>query len=142
MSDPLIRALHAYLANADDPSSDARAIAARLRLLLTKLESEATQLIGGAGFHALLARSVHLNRRLHPWCSPPPSDKAETSFAALEESLSSQDPRAARAAAVDLLVRVTDLLGLFIGAHLTTELVKHAWRDVLLDGPPQESSHE
>jgi len=143
MSESLERALRARLTEGrGSSSSDAVAIAASGRQLLTQLAAVATPLIGDGGWRALLARAAHLVRREHAWLLMSLADDPEASAAALERGAGRQDPGTAADAVVALLSTITRLCALFIGEQVTIFLMRHAWPGLESQDRSQESLDE
>ena len=110
--------------------ANAPAIAAAARRLCERFAEQLSPLIGDAGVAAICARSLHLTglnvRGLAPLRA---AGQGESPFALLQLSLEQQEPAAATEVAVAVLATTTELLASFIGAHLTTSLLREAWPD-------------
>jgi hypothetical protein len=86
-------------------------------------------LIGAPGARALLARSITLTRRQHPWLAKVPLPASSTR----PEILGSADlpePAEVMRCAVALLITFVNLLVSLIGEHMTHQILCHVWSDI------------
>ena len=88
-----------------------------------KLHAHLAPLVGSAGVHALLARSVKLTHDQFPFLEVvvlegPPK---------LRERLEAQDPVVAMESSATLFGTFFTLITTFIGERLTTEALRRAW---------------
>jgi len=115
------------------PESSAR-VAAGVTKACQKLAEVLVPIVGERGVRALLARSLALSTRSHPWLAgagPP----AQQPWLALQTCIEKQPPAPAIEAALCLLESFLDLLARFIGDGLVTRLLREPWPEVLSKEP-------
>ena len=108
-------------------------------------------LIGHLGVEALTGRAVHLAQKEHTWLvsardpAPVPdlapgqvNDPVNDAMARLIAGLERQEPAVAAEAAATVFAFMTGLLVTFIGAPLTTGLLRQAWPDAFFDADTEE----
>jgi hypothetical protein len=134
------RVFRRMLAREAGTGADAPAIAAAARRIGERFAKQLNPLIGDAGVAAILARSLHLAQRNVPGLATMrASDRNEGPFPLLQRSLEQLEPPAATEAAVALLITVSELLASFIGARLTSGLLREAWPDDFAGEPTEET---
>jgi hypothetical protein len=97
----------------------------KLRVLLTKR-------IGGAGFHALLARALALAKTEVRWLRGV-NVTPEGALEGFEETAQQYSADEAMQARVALLAQLIGLLITFIGRDLTLRLLRDAWPEAVLN---------
>ena len=99
------------------------------------------------GVEALTGRAVHLARQQHPWlvstrgADQVPDltpDQLDAVIGPVIAGLGQQDSAVATDAAATVLALLTGLLVAFIGASLTTGLLRQAWPDAFFDAETEE----
>jgi hypothetical protein len=96
-------------------------------------------LIGDLGVEALTGRAVHLAQQQHTWLvSAPRPDQVNEAIGQVIAGLERQEPAVAAEAAATLFALLTGLLVTFIGASLTTGLLRQAWPDAFFDAGTEE----
>jgi hypothetical protein len=97
-------------------------------------------LIGHLGVEALAGRAVHLAQQQHAWLvSAREPDQADEAMRQVIAGLELQDPAVAADAAATVFALLTGLLVTFIGASLTTGLLRQAWPDAFFDAGAKET---
>lgn len=133
------RAIVHALSRRAGPDADSTAIAAAVSRLHDELVACLVPVIGQAGVAAMSGRSLHLAHRQFPWLVPPPSDGSpEFTLGDVRHTLEQQSAAAATEAAVALLDGFGHLLTTFIGAGLTTRLLRQAWPDLIPEATDEE----
>ena len=134
-------ALRRVLTHDAGTSADAHAIAAAALRAYERLAQQVAPLIGEVGLNAVCARSVHLTRRDFSWLAPAdPVEPRDAPFTHVRMALERQEPAAATDAAIAVLATFGELLALFIGDGLTTDLLHEAWPDGFSDDTPRETT--
>ena len=108
-------------------------------------------LIGDLGVEALTGRAVHLAQKQYTWLvsarepgqipdrSPDQvHDQVNDAMAQVIAGLERQEPAVAADAAATVFAILTGLLVTFIGASLTTGLLRQAWPDAFFDADTEE----
>ena len=96
-------------------------------------------LIGDLGVEALTGRAVHLAQQQHTWLvSARGPDQVNEHIGQVIAGLERQDPAVAADAAATVFTLLTELLVTFIGASLTTSLLRQAWPDAFFDAGTEE----
>lgn len=139
-SDDVREVFRRMLAREAGTGADAPAIAAAASRLCERFAGQLTPLIGDTGVAAICARSLHLTQRNVPELAPfRASAQGDSPFALLQLSLEQLEPAAASEAAVAVLATASELLALFIGESLTTNLLREAWPDDFAGDTTEES---
>jgi len=104
-------------------------------------------LIGDLGVEALTGRAVHLAQQQHTWLVSARGpdhvpdqvhDHVNDAIGQVIAGLERQDPAVAADAAATVFALMTELLVTFIGASLTTGLLRQAWPDAFFDAGTEE----
>ncbi|MBA3886064.1 MAG: hypothetical protein H0X67_10080 [Acidobacteria bacterium] len=100
-------------------------------------------LIGRMGVEALTGRAVHLANQQHSWLVPAREpdqvpDPVNEAIGQVIAGLARQDLAVAADAAATVFALLTGLLVTFIGASLTTSLLRQAWPDAFFDAATEE----
>lgn len=96
-------------------------------------------LIGDLGVEALTGRAVHLAQQQHTWLvSARGPDQVNGAIGQVIAGLERRDPAVAADAAATVFELLTGLLVTFIGASLTTGLLRQAWPDAFFDAGIEE----
>lgn len=96
-------------------------------------------LIGNLGVAALTGRAVHLAQQEHTWLvSARGPDQVNEPMGQVIAGLERQDPAVAADAAATVFTLLTELLVTFIGASLTTSLLRQAWPDAFFAAGTEE----
>ena len=96
-------------------------------------------LVGHLGVEALTGRALHLAQQQHAWLVPVREpDQVNDAIGQVVATLERQAPEVAAEAAATLLAILTGLLVTFIGASLTTGLLRQAWPDAFFDADTKE----
>ena len=95
-------------------------------LVIEKLRPDLANLMGNAGFRALLSRSLALANAEVPWLRAV-HVKADGSFEGLDELGAQVDPDQISEGRVVLLAQLLGLMVVFIGESLTLRLVRDVW---------------
>lgn len=143
-------ALNVLSARAGSGASSA-ALAAAAGSAYADLVRVFSPLIGDLGVEALTGRAVHLAQKEHPWLvseresgqvpDPAPGQvhvQANDAMAQVIAGLERQAPAVATDAAATVFALTTGLLVTFIGASLTTGLLRQAWPDAFFDADIEE----
>ena len=118
---------------------DAPAISAAVASAYDDLVRVCSPLIGALGVEALTGRAVHLARQQHTWLvTAREPDQAEEAIAQVIADLERQNPADAADAAATVFALLAGLLVTFIGASLTTGLLRQAWPDAFFDADTEE----
>jgi hypothetical protein len=101
-------------------------------------------LIGHMGVEALTGRAVHMAQQQHSWLASAREpdqipDQANEAIGQVIAGLERQNPAVAADAAATVFALLTGLLVTFIGASLTTGLLRQAWPDAFLDAGTEET---
>jgi hypothetical protein len=101
-------------------------------------------LIGHLGVEALTGRAVHLAQQQHSGLAPAREpdqvpDQVNEAIGQVIAGLERQDPAVAADAAATVFALLTGLLVTFIGASLTTGLLRQAWPDAFFDAGTGET---
>ena len=107
-------------------SDSADACATAAGRVYDQLQAHLAPLVGSAGVHALLVRSVNLQRGEFSFLEVATLEGSTK----LRESLQAQDPSVAMEAAAALFGTFFALLTTFIGERLTTQALRRAWPSV------------
>lgn len=126
--------------------ADAAALAAAADSAYGDLVRVFSPLIGDLGVEALTGRAVHLAQSQHTWLvsarrSGQVPDQVHHQVNAIGQviaGLERQDPAVAADAAAEVFALLTGLLVTFIGASLTTGLLRQAWPDAFFDAGTEE----
>ncbi|MDP2660527.1 MAG: hypothetical protein Q8R28_07350 [Dehalococcoidia bacterium] len=123
-------ALLLLLREAEGAESPAK-LAAALETACQKLSKQISPLFGAGGFHAVVARAVHLAKEDFPFLE---NVKVKVQpgicMEGLGEIIGDQDVARATSALAAVLVCFTDLLCSLIGEELTLRQFTRAWPDV------------
>lgn len=112
----------------------AEALATAARQVYDDLAHVSTPLIGQLGVDALTARALHLAQREHPWLTDrPESERTNKPFAQVIVNLGRQNPEIAVEGTLAMFAIFAGLLVTFIGAPLTTSLLRKAWPAAFAD---------
>lgn len=112
---------------------DGRDLADAAEQVAQKLRLHLVQLVGPAGFQALLARALTLARAGHPFLKGvEAATQAETSLAGLGAAVQGRDQAEIEAGVVAMVAGLLWLLATFIGEDLTGRLVHAVWPQVPL----------
>ena len=142
-------ALNVLSARAGSGASSA-ALAAAAGSAYADLVRVFSPLIGDLGLKALTARAVHLAQKEHMWlvsarepgqvADPAPGQHVQVNdvMAQVIAGLERQAPAVAADAAATVFALTTGLLVTFIGASLTTGLLRQAWPDAFFDAETEE----
>ena len=96
-------------------------------------------LIGDLGVEALTGRAVHLAQQQYGWLvSARGPDQVNEAIGQVIARLERQDPAVAADAAATVFALMTGLLATFIGASMTTGLLRQAWPDAFFDAATEE----
>ena len=108
-------------------------------------------LIGDLGFEALTGRALHLAQQQHTWLVSARGpgqvtdqvpdqvhDHVNDAIGQVIAGLERQEPTVAAEAAATVFALLTGLLVTFIGATLTTGLLRRAWPDAFFDAGTEE----
>jgi hypothetical protein len=140
-SDNMQRVFRRMLAREAGTGASASAIAAAGCRLCQRFADQFAPLIGDAGIAAIFSRSLHLAQPTFPGLAAANSpDRPEARFAVLQLFLEQQEPPAAGEAVVAVLGTAGELLASFIGAGLTTRLLREAWPDDFAAPTTEETS--
>lgn len=121
------------------PKADSAAIVAAAFRLQDELAACLVPIIGHAGVTAMAGRSLHLAHRQFSWLVPPRSaELSEPTLGDVRHTLEQQSAAVATEAAAALLDGFGQLLTTFIGAGLTTRLVRQAWPDIVPEATGEE----
>jgi hypothetical protein len=94
-----------------------------------KLRGHLTKFVGGAGFHALLARALALARAEVPWLQRVEL-KPDGTLEGLREAMVRLPDETAENEAAILLAHLVGLLVVFVGDQITLSLVQGVWPGV------------
>lgn len=97
-----------------------------------KLRATLTALVGNTGFGALMARALALGREEVPWLRAV-HVKADGFLSGLTERDAALSRETFLEGRVVLLAQLLGLIGTFIGADLTMQLIRDAWPKLALD---------
>lgn len=97
-----------------------------------KLRPHLATLMGGAGFHALLSRSLAVAKTDAPGRSMFRVNE-DGSLAVSDTSEAPEDPQAMATAGIMIIARLLTLLEAFIGENLTLRMVRDVWPHLNLD---------
>lgn len=101
-----------------------------------RLHEHMLNLIGRAGFQALLARAAHLSRSEAEWIATITIHvEPVLSLQGLAERIESEGSAEVMKGLELLLANLIGLLGTFIGEPLTLLLIRRIWPDVPLENP-------
>lgn len=127
---PVRELAHALVRQETAPEADESEQLAAAERILSALQDELVELIGGAGFHALLDRSFHRAAAEHGFGgrdrSPHQSGNFLRDFRANMNSLPETE---VYDALVAVLAELLALLARLVGADITARLVHRAWPD-------------
>lgn len=127
-----------WLVHETDGGHGARDLAAAAVRVYEKLAGSLSPIVGQAGVHALLSRSIHLVAAEHaPLAGVARADPASEAVS-LQGSLEILEPEEITETAVALFATFTGLLASLIGDALTSRLLAGAWPEI----PSGESSAE
>ena len=101
-------------------------------LAVDKLRPHLANLMGSAGFRALLSRSLALANAEVPWLRAV-HVKSDGSLEGLDELEAQIGPDDFFEGRVVVLAQLLGLLAAFIGEHLTLQLLGEAWPNLLLN---------
>lgn len=121
-----------------DTRGDRDGLASAAVVLCERLLNTLSPLLGKEGSLALFRRSLKLTEETLPCYSEARSAEEEGILNDVGACLRRQQLDAAREAAIALLVTFVELLALFIGERLTSQLLQETWPDILTD-PSQEN---
>jgi len=120
-------------------AAGASALAAAVASAYGDLVRVFSPLIGPLGVEALTGRAVHLARQQHTWLvSAREPNQVNEAIAQVIAGLERQDPADAADAAATVFALLAGLLVTFIGASLTTGLLRQAWPDAFFDAGTEE----
>jgi hypothetical protein len=130
------RLLNRELRRMPDPEAAVARFCEQLLLHLSPL-------VGTAGVHALLARSVKLTRAEHPCLTQfiatsaqTPSTEEGRMSEQLREVLAQEPSKLTSDAAVALFAQLLSLLAALIGDRLTSQVIQEAWPEAPTDVKP------
>jgi hypothetical protein len=127
-----------WLVQETDGGHGARDLAAAAARVYEKLTASLSPIVGQAGIHALLSRSIHLAAAEHASLAGAARADPASQAASLQARLQTLDPEEITETAVALFATFTGLLASFIGDTLTSRLLQDAWPEI----PFGESSAE
>jgi hypothetical protein len=117
----------------------AAALAAAAASAYSDLVRVVSPLIGHLGVEALTGRAVHLAQQNHTWLvSARGTNQVNQAMGQVIASLEQQEPAVAAEAAANVFALLAELLVTFIGASLTTGLLRQAWPDAFVDVGTEE----
>ena len=120
-------------------AENAEGLASAVRSAYRDLDRVSVPLLGQDGVDALADHAVTLAQRDYPWLAPPqPQDRSEA-FSRFIPCLHQQGATVAMDAAAAVFAILARLLVTFIGAPLTSHLLRNAWPDALSDVPANGS---
>ncbi len=127
------------LASETGGATSAALVAAGVVSVCERMSAHLAPVIGDAGIHALLARSLTLTARRFTWLGVVKTSTTERPWLQLRALMADQPAEAANEAAVVLLATFIGLLGKFIGERLADRLVHAAWPAVFPADPSKET---
>lgn len=104
--------------------------------ITARLYASLANLVGPAGFDVLLARSLVLARRVHPFLAAVTTGPGGTVTGLAEAA----EPASVEQGTVAIVAYFVELLAVLIGEDLTMHLVRNAWPEAGDTGsaPPEE----
>jgi hypothetical protein len=122
----------AFLQGAAASGISSEEVAALVETIFRRIDQALAPIVGPRGMVALVKRSLHLSRPLHPWL--PAGDQgvdAKMDLAALSAALATRPAMDAAAAGTHLLQNFRALLTTLIGESLTERLLRPVWATFL-----------
>jgi hypothetical protein len=100
-------------------------------LVIAEMRPHLANLMGSAGFRALLLRALAMTMAQHPWLRAVRVN-ADGSIEGLDQPGATVSPGEFRNANIALLTRSLSLLAVFVGEAMTIRLMRDVWPDTPL----------